>query len=230
MSAARFHVMYQQQQQAAPHIRRAAAACALQPLVDWPPPAPLLPLQTRPTPSRRGCRCRARGARACCTEAPWMRSPRLRRERCGRDQPLASLWLWCGAQLVCGPTARRSKDDVLLHEAWIAPALAPPAAAPPSTCEPPALLKSPATAPAPKQGVPGFYRGFGGILLTVIPANCCYFRWPPESLVFCIPCPPRPLLVLSEAHASAAPGARCPAARTAGGPGPAASCQHHFMH
>lgn len=27
------------------------------------------------------------------------------------------------------------------------------------------------------QGVPGFYRGFGGILLTVIPANCCYFRW-----------------------------------------------------
>jgi hypothetical protein len=23
--------------------------------------------------------------------------------------------------------------------------------------------------------VPGFYRGFGGILLTVIPANMCYF-------------------------------------------------------
>lgn len=31
------------------------------------------------------------------------------------------------------------------------------------------------------QGVPGFYRGFGGILLTVIPANCCYFRWAASS-------------------------------------------------
>ncbi len=25
------------------------------------------------------------------------------------------------------------------------------------------------------EGVPGFYRGFGAILITVVPANMCYF-------------------------------------------------------
>lgn len=39
-------------------------------------------MQTRPTPSRRGCRCRAAAARACSTAAPSTHSPRLRGERC----------------------------------------------------------------------------------------------------------------------------------------------------
>jgi hypothetical protein len=48
-----------------------------------------------------------------------------------------------------------------------------PACSQPAFC---VAFHPPACLPAGLQGLPGFYRGFGGILLTVIPANMCYFR------------------------------------------------------